>query len=742
VSRVRALVLGLCMLAACGDDGGHAIADAPMHDTALQDATDGGVDSAPDTALPDATLPDAAPPDATAPDAAAPDALPDAALPDATLPDAPPIDAAAPDAPALDAAIDAAPDSAPPPDAPALDAPAIDAPAIDAPPGASWTFSRATYDFGAIPTGTGYTQVVNIGVINTGAVPLTTSVDVTSGLVLSGSPGTVPVGAERYAHIRPLAATTPTDPGALAETLTITVDGIPTSIPITGSIDGVFTNGGVAGDGGSLSITGLTQVGAYQVAPAGTDVVATVTSLPTDGAITGWSNPACGTAMSCTYEPAAAAQTIQATSQVTTTGDTIELDLDGAGSLDDVQVSIDGAYPTQVCGASCTIAVDSTLQVGLYGESPDASAIAFSAPCSANPCELLGYSGTITATFTHVTGERVTRLPDQVYSVDFDASGNLLVGTAGGVYAMANDFTPLWNAPVAGFARWDGFGNAYVVSATTITKLAPTGATIWTASGGEPPVQQGSYSQGPLLAATQDGGIVLVRPDPHAPAVDIYSPTGTLTAHALVAPPTTYPNGGPHAVAVAPDDGTIFVGTDSVDDEGPDKCDIQWLSPAGVLNPGFEPATGIDALSCNLAVGTHRVVVGMGDGGDDRGVQSFDRATWAVLVSIDEDYTVYQPDVMRAVAAGADDTIAFQASPEPTGVLGLIEGSGIDLSRWDASSTQTFQLRSRGTTFEGQAQWSVYSLVNDLALSPSDQIAIGGIYASYSSYGGIVIVYP
>ncbi|HEY4241257.1 MAG TPA: hypothetical protein VGM88_15650 [Kofleriaceae bacterium] len=720
---MRAVVLVcLALSAACGSGTSSREGDAPLEDAHPLPMPDSMLDAAPDAML------DAAPD--TAIDAA-PDATVDAA-PDATIDAA--IDAAVPDAPAIDAAPDAAPPDSPPPS---------DAPAIDAPP-PPYTISGTTFDLGVLPGGEfDPYPVTRVTITNTGTTTLDVAASITGWLEFyDASTFTIAPGGTGRVSFYPDTKHAPFGP--FAASVTIDVDGALTVVTVSGTVESTFEvgvvrnilTGGITAD---FDVPGTTPCSppprGWRCAPIGTTVVATA-ELTAPEEIVAWYAPGgCALGPSCSFTGGATPLVINAASDHDYTWTTVDLAVAGAGA-DDIEIDHDTGV-VEYCNGACSITVRSDEPYELYAQSPDSSGT-FDGPCNEpDECMLTGDpSATVTATFTHEAGELATQFAGQAYSVDFDAAGDLLVGTATGVYALAPDLTMLWTSPAPGFARWDSLGDAFVVDATTTTKLDSTGATLWTAPIGEPLPGTGAWPDGPRFATTLTGGIVLSNDD----HIDIYDATGVLVAH--VPDASTQHRGGPWAIAVAPDDGTIYVAIDD-DSEIPDTCQVQLFDPTGVAFPSLGLPYGFTALNCNIAVNADRIVLGGGEGGYDAWGEVEDRA-FTPLVGADENYPNDIYELSRHVAVGGPDVSAVEIYPLTND--DLTHAYGIELWKYDATSALAWHFTAPPRLIDGF--WNMYTgtLVRDIAVGPSGQIAVAGAflrnYDNPAFAPGVALVYP
>jgi hypothetical protein len=616
------------------------------------------------------------------------------------------------DAAAADAAADAAGDAAVVPDAAAADAPA------DAVVGAAFELSKDTYDFGPVPLGVTHAYI-GAYVLNTGSVPLTYTVSATGAFAIVG--GDCTERAQQPGWSCGIAIdTTATTFGLTSGTLEVSAGGVAKSAPVTATLEG-YVSAEAAGPGSVVMTPVVPDCGGHCF-PEGT--VVTITEFPQAMEhFTGWSDPACGAGTQCKhtvdatpFDVTASFAPDEATFALTITGD----------GLGEVQISQPMHGVVAICNASCTVPVALDDGLTLIAATPDNFGT-FSAPCTAGffACELPAGSASATADFHAASNERdVFPLATAgiVYSVDFTAAGELVLGTSQGVLALDASFVIRWTSPLVGVARVASDGGVFVITPTDIDKLDAGGALLWTRLGGFPlPDATLKTASGHPFAATPSGGIAVARGTSGFDIVD--------AAGATIASPALDGRAGCLATGT---DGSIYVGTIFGD-----IAYLHAFAADGTPQPDFQYFG--NANDCALAVGTNQLAI----------TQASQLAAYMFVAryGLDRSFEnglstrdVFHLDHANTGVAldAADDTFWFHAvTPEFT-----VPFTGLDLVKLTSAGTIEWSIDRPAFTSYFNDSSATGLDVYDVAASRDGHAAIAGVFHDLTGDRAIVEVFP
>jgi hypothetical protein len=161
--------------------------------------------------------------------------------------------------------------------------------------------------------------------------------------------------------------------------------------------------------------------------------------------------------------------------------DPLAIDLAGdAGG----EVQVIGETVSEVCIHDCTLSVPTGETVTLVAITPSTFG-GWGGLCSdAYPvCTFtMPASGSVTATFVKDAAEQWTVLlpADSALSVDYDAGGDLVVGTTDGLFKLSAAGDPIWSAAsLPGVARFGADGDIYVRTGHDLVKVSTDGDVIW-----------------------------------------------------------------------------------------------------------------------------------------------------------------------------------------------------------------------------------------------------------------------
>jgi Divergent InlB B-repeat domain len=498
--------------------------------------------------------------------------------------------------------------------------------------------------------------------------------------------------------------------------------------PLAGSI--VVSSAGegfvaaLAGTGArkvTLSVAG-TGAGTVTSMPAGIDCGTSCTALFETDAITltaapgassvlvGWSIAACGGSPTCTV-PA----------QLEPLAVTASFALDGAGALNvvfagsasgEVQIEeLGSGEPPVMCFASCMVPVEPGAQYELTpATSSSFGGIAGACTSSTGACTFTAPLGASTATVTFAKDpkERWTRLPGTapVRALAYDAAGNLIAAAAG-LSKLAPSGATIWSLPLAGVqdVATGPAGTIYVLD-TMLRKLDAAGTELWARP--LPAHAQGCSTADAFercLAAGADG------------AVAVRGTTGVARWDAAGTPTWTraVPN-GPRAVAIdaagvvhAAQDNSLF-----------ESIDVVRYAPDGSSLPLLEAFTGQYHATFGLDGAGQLMASSSGHSSVTLETAAFSR----VLTTQDADWVP-----TGAAGAGTGDILwvhqpSDMGSPATRWIARRHGAAGALLWSLSRSGTSSPLLGPLGTTPLA------------LAASPGGELAVGGTYTGLTYTGG------
>jgi hypothetical protein len=649
-------------------------ADAPPTDARV----DGGFDASPDARIDAMTgTPDAmadAMPDASAD--AMPDGMPDA-VPDASAD-------AMPDARA-DAMLDAAPDAG---------------------VTGGIAFSKASYDLGVVPS-------LLEKSLPPPAIVLRNDSSSTQSITFQTT-GPIKISPLSCESIAPMSSCTlllsvrPSSTGPFTASIHASSAAGSADTQIVGSAESLVV-GELDGTGsGTISAQPAGDACNGQCYQPGTSVTFTVTPA-TGSHIAAWTEPSCGTSPTCTVVAIDDPTYVRATVQLDRVSFSVEILGNGYG-----EVVIDDLSETFVCSASCTVSVPYG-DLWVYASTP-ATISGWSAPCqtASDACGVPAGTSSVSVTFTTDPDEQDLFFDGDVYSVDYDDAGELVVGTSTGVTKLSAALAPLWTVAIPGEARVDHDGNVFVWSTDGLHALDADGNPRWTAGTGTTVTFPHS---GHTIVTTPSGGVVLDR----GGSLEIRDANGGLVASPAL---SAYDN---HALAVR-SNGDILA---AVEDPDADDTDAETFAADGTQLAG--PVKVVGGYACAFAVDADDAFVASGTGHtrlwvhrlDASGTQTF----YDVTVTPDADY------MFNAVATdGVGNVWSLRASNETTD-----PSSGFLLRALSPAGTL---LSSRERPGSQGRFGPIGNAIFDLAVSSSGRAAIGGVYHGYYfSKRGLVIVF-
>jgi hypothetical protein len=305
-------------------------------------------------------------------------------------------------------------------------------------------FVPTTVDFGVLRSASSLTRTVELRNEGTASVPIdnivTTGTDFARGLSSCGA--TLAAGASCDITV----SVTSDALGALSGTLEVTSDGGTYAAPIIatrvrsitvtriGTGTGTITSNPVGIDCGSSCTHefSTSNVTLTATADAGSELV-------------GWTVAACGSEATCAVPAGTGPANVAA--NFAATGDaSIHLTFAGTG-VGEVRVQTPSTSVS--CFSTCTVPAQAGDQISIVASTASTFS-GFSGACTGPSCTFTAPTGTanVTATFSKDAKEGWTRFLDgPIHTAAYDREGNLIVG-----------------------------------SATSLTKLSPTGTTLWSIS--------------------------------------------------------------------------------------------------------------------------------------------------------------------------------------------------------------------------------------------------------------------
>lgn len=374
---------------------------------------------------------------------------------------------------------------------------------------------------------------------------------------------------------------------------------------------------------------------------------------------------------------------------------------------------------TTVCRTTCTVPAVAGAQVALQADTPSRWG-AFGGACvSTTPSCVFTAARTsaVSARFDADPRERLTLLLPgaQVRSVDYDALGNLVIGTSAYVTKVSRTGAELWKRTLPGQARVGAADVVFVRDGSTLTKLDAAGAMVWsvtTVAGGC------GATPNPMArtwAAMPDGGVAIQGPT----SLVVHSADGSVRF-------TKSPIGPACRGALAVgSDGRIYTG---IENPSADPTDLLVFEADGTAAPTLENA----APQYHLALAARNGRVAIASSGHSE-VSLRTLATLGPYTDVDD------PDfVDHGVALEDDgDVVSAYALREDTAFF----ATGVVVRRY----SPTFQQR---WTLTKDVQDDPISLettgvtVFDLALDDgSRELALGGRYVSPTFDGGWVEIF-
>ncbi len=141
--------------------------------------------------------------------------------------------------------------------------------------------------------------------------------------------------------------------------------------------------------------------------------------------------------------------------------------------------------PVAVCQATCSVPLTAGEQFELIAVTPSTFGGWGDLCTGTNPvCSFTMAAGVAAdATFTKGPAEEWTLLlPDRAVSADFDADGDLVVGTVAGLHKVSAAGAPIWfQGAVSGAARVDPDGDIFAVAGEDLIKVrGDDGTVLWT----------------------------------------------------------------------------------------------------------------------------------------------------------------------------------------------------------------------------------------------------------------------
>ena len=377
-------------------------------------------------------------------------------------------------------------------------------------------------DFDTVEVGGSKSLVAHVANIDPGAVALAVTATAPFAIASSSCPASLAGGASCDLNL----TFAPTALGAVAGTLNIVADGVDHDTMLSG-VGARRITVTVVGPGGHVTS-----------APAGIDCGSGCTSLYT-GAVTltaspavgstfsGWSDTTCGAAVTCSIPSGMSEVAITATFVAS---NAVALPItfagNGEGSVAVRALGVGGGL-IGTCTGSCSVAVTPGTTYEITGSTPQGWG-GFAGTCTATPprgqCTFTAGAGdAVTATFTRDPAELFTFSPSaSPTALAFDSHDDLLVGTSTTLTKVAPTGAPLWTLAQSTDGLATGSDDrVYVVSGSTLLALDAAGWQLWSrAIGG--PCTGDVYPR--LVAAGLDNDVAVVS----ATGLSLFDTTGAV----------------------------------------------------------------------------------------------------------------------------------------------------------------------------------------------------------------------
>ena len=375
------------------------------------------------------------------------------------------------------------------------------------------------------------------------------------------------------------------------------------------------------------------------------------------------------------------------------------------------------ASKTEVCRATCTVAVAAGTSVQLKADTPSRWG-AFAGACTATAPQCTftaATSSAVTARFDADPRERLTLLfpGAQVRSVDYDSAGNLVVGTTAFVTKLGRQGGELWKRAGGGEARVGAADAVFVRSGATLTKLTAAGAVAWTAT----TVAGGcAVTPNPMArtwAAMPDGGVAIQGPS----ALVVLSGDGTPRFSRSPIGPAC------RGALTVGSDNRIYTGVENIN---ADPTDLLVFEGDGTAAPTVESAAPQYHLA--LAARNGRVAVG------SSGHSYVSTRTLGTPGARGPDATLTDPDyVDNGLAIDDDgDVVSAYALTEEFSTF----AAGVVLRRFSPTFSERWNLTKPVLDDPINLETTGVTVV-DLAMDDgSRDLVVGGRYYSPSFDGG------
>lgn len=382
-----------------------------------------------------------------------------------------------------------------------------------------------------------------------------------------------------------------------------------------------------------------------------------------------------------------------------------------------VRVTVGGQ--TTVCRRACNVPAAIGAQVTLKADTPSLFG-AYTGACSASTstCTFTAQdSNPVAVRFDAEPRERRTLLfPEAVVrSVDFDAAGNLVVGTSTYVYKFSRNGDELWKVLRPGQARVGAGGNIFVRNGDATTILDSAGALVRVVA----TVAGGCASEPNPMARTwaplPDGGLAIQGPT----SLILYNADGTVR---FTSPPIGPACRGPLAVD---SNGRVYTGIENVNAE---PTDLLVFEASGTAAPSVENA----APQYHLALAARNGRLAIASSGHSY-------VSLRTLGASAANTNVSDPDyVDHGVAIDDDgDVASVLALREDTSVF----ATGAVVRRYSPTMTQRWSLTK--PVFDDPIGLETTGVTPfDVAIDDqSGDLAIGGRYFSPTFDGGWVQIF-